>query len=287
MARRTPRLVHTARRAFTLIELLVVVGIIGVLVGLTLFVGTQVVGGGKQRTTQQIIQVLDQAMQTYITSTGDNPTAIYVHRDPAGTLTYFPIGDVRDMTTNAVAVPGEFPGGHPMVNAVGMFYEEARTKPEVSKILDKIPQQYVRMYDIDGTGPQPALLTVFDAWGKPIRYVHPTFQGVYSDDPTNNSPNPATARPTIAVCPLPAGLPAGTAYSVPNIRRNNVPTGTGTAADNQPDGDGGMCVGHRPYFYSLGPDGLCGVKKSGSPGTVVENYNADNIYTTIPNFVDK
>lgn len=289
MARNTTaRLLTPARRAFTLIELLVVVGIIGVLVGLTLFVGKQVVGGGKQKTAQQVIQVLDQALQAYIASTGDNPPAVHTVGTGATAL-HYPVADARDMNATAPVEAGVFPGGHPMVNSVGLFYEQGRKIDAVSKILDKIPQQYVKMYDIDGAGPQPAMMTVFDPWGKPIRYVHPAFQGVYSDALANTSPNAAAPRPTLEVWPLqPTAAVPTPVYQITDIRRNNVPTGTGVAAENQADGDGGMCVGNRPYFYSLGPDGLCGVvKDSATPAKVVENRNTDNVYTTVPNFVDK
>jgi prepilin-type N-terminal cleavage/methylation domain-containing protein len=273
-----------AHHAFTMVELLVVIGIIGLLVGLSLVVGSQVMGGAKVRATEETLRVLDQALQEYINAEGDNPPPIY---EVPGSNAVFPVADARDMT-NAFTPPAGSGGlpGHQMLNSVGFFYAQASKVSAAKAVLDNLPARYVRMYDPDGTGTgdQPSLMTVFDAWGRPIRYVHPVWQGVIAGDITAASPTYTQPRSASQVLPLPAGK----TYAVSEIRRNNRinPAGVNNAQD-QPDGDGGMCVGNRPYFYSVGPDGLAGVRMM-SPPTVEANYNADNVYVGVtPNFADK
>jgi prepilin-type N-terminal cleavage/methylation domain-containing protein len=258
---RTPRpSPRHARPAFTMIELLIVIGIIGVLVGLTLVVGKQVMSGGKQKATQETLRVLTAAMDDYIAVKGDVPPPVYVGGTTAAPI-WYPMADAIDPSTNT------------MINSVGLFMEQMRTVPSARRLLDNLPQSSVRIFDADGTGPQPAVMTVFDAWNRPIRFVHPAFQGVYV------TPVPTTE----SMWPLPTRAPVPT-YAITSVRRQNV-----TVDDTyKPDADGGMCVGNRPYFYSVGEDGLSGVKKdTGTPAKVTEDFNKDNVYSLPPNFTDK
>jgi prepilin-type N-terminal cleavage/methylation domain-containing protein len=257
----TTRPSHT-RPAFTMIELLIVIGIIGVLVGLTLVVGKQVMEGGKQKLTQETLKVLTAAMDEYIAVKGDVPPPIY-NAGTTASPSWFPIADAYN-PTHTRNDPKER-----TVNSVGMFMELMRTVPSARKLLDNLPQTAVRIYDADGDGDQPAVMTAFDAWNQPIRFVHPAFQGVYPSDVD-----------TIDLWPLPGSA----TYVIQRLRRNNTPA----SATEPADGDGGMCVGSRPYFYSVGEDGKVGVEKgTGNPPKVTEDFNKDNVYSLPPNFTDK
>jgi prepilin-type N-terminal cleavage/methylation domain-containing protein len=276
MPRTTPP--HAARRAFTLMELLIVIGIIAVLVGLSLVVGNMVMTGAKQRATEDTIRVLDLALQDYIAAQGENPPSyIDLPVDPTVTPTeikWFPLADARDMSNAASSPAGQLPGRQ-MVNSLGYFIEAAMRVPSAKERIDKIPSKYLRKYSA-GTD-QALAMTAFDGWGRPIRFVHPHFQGVYATtDAGQLSPVPTT----------PPGIPLGIA----RIRRNNVVAFAAddrpAAADDVADGDGGMCVGSRPYFYSVGADGLAGVRKNAS-NVVEADFNKDNVYSINPNFVDK
>jgi hypothetical protein len=100
--------------------------------------------------------------------------------------------------------------------------------------------------------------TVLDAWGNPIRFVHPVWQGGYGAfvkaDGTLDSSRPDRKVPSVD------GL---TEISYTRSYR--------TAAGGSGSADEGLCPGNRPYFYSAGRDG--------DPGT-----REDNVYGTPPSF---
>ena len=58
---RRPR-THALRRAFTLLELVIVIGIILVLMGLVLGVGSVVIGQSEQRQVSASMQIVDSAL---------------------------------------------------------------------------------------------------------------------------------------------------------------------------------------------------------------------------------
>src|SRR4051812_10028635 len=86
---------QSPRRGFTLIELLVVIGIIGLLVGITLVVGGQVMTGGRRSVTQDTLRTLDTALLAYIDAKGENPPATF-SVDPAQPDVLFLAADARD-----------------------------------------------------------------------------------------------------------------------------------------------------------------------------------------------
>jgi hypothetical protein len=101
---------------------------------------------------------------------------------------------------------------------------------------------------------------VFDAWGHPLRFVHPAFKGtIYG---TRGSSGNSPDQPTDVSAVL-GNAPPGTQYICAQIRRNKTTDGGG------PDSDGGIPPTTRPYFYSAGPDG--------DPST-----QDDNIYIAKP-----
>jgi prepilin-type N-terminal cleavage/methylation domain-containing protein len=265
---------RTARPGFTLIELLVVLGIIGILIGITLVVGKQVRTSSQTRLTQDTIRVLDSAVQAYKNATGDLPPPLAAV-DPAQPTMIFPAIDGRDMSDMDDGTIT--PGGHQMVNSVGIFYFQAAQVPESKAVLDKLPSRVVQVLDVDGPGAaQPRLTTVIDAWNHPIRYVHPMFQGDVMGSIRNGASN-AGNRKLIEMFET---LPAGQQYRFAEVRRNHVQGIANPArAEDWPDSDGGSCIGGTPYFYSAGPDGLVGTATFGG---VTTDYNVDNVYTVQP-----
>lgn len=230
-------------RGFTLIELLVVILIIAVLVGIGLAVGARVIGGGKTAQTRDLLKTLDNVLNSYRNATdGLPPAAIIDPRLPegavGGTIVYFPMADAWDMDNDRT------------INSLGLFLAEARRVPDAAALLDNIdPQRYQEFsYTLGApvTAPgasEPTLPTVLDAWGNPIRFVHPAFHGVR---------NMGEDVEDII------GMPPAGRYYPEEIRRS----------PGQRDADGGLTTG-TPYFYSAGPDG--------DPSTI-----EDNVYTTEP-----
>jgi len=282
------------RQAFTLIELLVVIAIIGILAGISTMVGSAVIATGKKHATQGVIQSLDQALAAYIDKKGDNPpalveipyaklpTQIQAQMNPQESAFYPAIdGQARENLASEMNT----------VNSVALFIESASTVAEVQSILDTIDRSFIQNYSAD-EAVQPFLLTVFDAWGNPIRYVHPKFDGIIERERRSlasagepvNIVNPS--KPFFVRGALPTN--ATTRVRMKFVRRNKLidedfatssPTGGGlnqqqlSDFDLLPDSDGGLTTGTRPYFYSAGPDG--------NPATI-----EDNIYSTTPQFAD-
>jgi len=234
------------RRGFTLIELLMVILIISVLIALGLAVGARVIGGGKTTQTRELIKVLDNVLNSYLQATDRSspPASILDPRqqegNPTGTIVHMPLADAWDEDNNQ------------QINSVGLFLAEATRVAGVSELLDGINPKNLREFaytdasaltDMPGSS-EPLLLTMLDAWGNPIRFVHPAFHGVRDAEDVDD---------ILGVAPSPA-----TAYFPTEIRRD--PT--------EGDADGGLTT-NKPYFYSAGPDG--------DPSTI-----EDNVYTVQP-----
>ncbi len=286
----------SSRSAFSLVELMVVIAIIAILVGITTMVGTAVVNTGKKHATKGVIQSLDQVLAAYIDAKGDNPpplveipyadlpTAIQNAMPSFGgqnLSAFYPAidGRARELTSDELN----------LVNSVALFIQSASVVPEAQEIISGIDPEFAQNYSADEEV-QPFLLTVFDAWGNPIRYVHPKFDGIIEAEPRNlgdagrpvNIVNPN--KPFFTLGALPTN-PA-TRVRMKFVRRNRLidadyglggPTQGGVNQqqlsdfDLLPDSDGGLTIGNRPYFYSAGPDG--------DPSTL-----EDNIYSITPQY---
>jgi len=250
------------RRGFTLIELLIVVGIIGLLVATTLLVGGAAVRGAKRNATEDTLRVLDAALEQYIASEDGIPPALVQDPRQGRDIFLLPVADVRSMTDNEAAGNGQLPG-NPMIDSVGLFLLQANAVPDAKKALDQLPQKFVRQQTRTVTALPLTITSAFDAWGEQIRYVHPQFSGRITN---------ATAINSVELL---GPAPTGKQYGVGDVRRNNVYTGsdsenrTATALQQVADGDGGKCIGGRPYFYSAGPDK--------DPSTI-----DDNVYLIVP-----
>jgi len=238
-------------RGFTLIELLVVILIIAVLVALGLAVGARVVQGGKTTQTRDLIKTLENVLNSYEQTTDRKPPAFIADpRESGGAPTigtrpaYFPLAD------GVAGEDGEF------INSVGLFLAEARSVAGVSDLLDGLDAQnyqefaYTPAADLstDPGATEPLVPTVLDAWGQPMRFVHPRFHGVVRDAVLFDDDEWLGAAPNNGV------------YFPREFRRDPA----------RGDADGGLTTGGRPYFYSAGPDG---------DASTVE----DNAYTSQPN----
>ena len=287
-------------RAFSLIEMLVVVSIIGLLFAIAMSIGSAMADSGKKQATLGTLQLLDQTLADYIDVTGSIPPAI-VQIDHtklnqevtdiigSDTDAYYPIFDGRI----DIPILGSDPEAHVMVNSIGLYLQSISKATDMDGLVSHLNNKLIRPYDLPDDL-QPELLTVFDAWGNPIRFVHPKFDGIIENnrrtlgDPgdfvaifnpdENNGPGYFTRE----FLPVDiTDIPFITTETQTIARRNKI-----TIVDqefvqaNSPsdypletDSDGGTCPNQRPYFYSAGPDG--------DPATT-----QDNIYTIRPTFLD-
>jgi prepilin-type N-terminal cleavage/methylation domain-containing protein len=237
--------VKPTRRAFTLVELLIVIGVIAILVGLALAIGHRVAGAGKETKTTDAIKVLDASVAEFVASSGGIPPATVLDPRRTNPPTNNPavVQPVADAYTNA--------GSGGLINSVGLYMTQCEKQPSASAVFKTLDAKFMRELDTDGNEEAwdafPPLRTVFDGWDRPIRYVHPAWDGLLDDAGT-----PVTATNIVAP-------PAGKNYFNAGLTLTRI----------APYADGGICRGGQPYFYSAGPDG--------DPSTV-----ADNVYTTKP-----
>lgn len=255
------------RTAFTLLELLIVIGVIGILMALALAVGARVAGAGKEHKTAGTIKLLDTVLNAYVSTAGGIPPPVVTDPRPNSTNTerLQPVADGR-MPDPSGGADG------PVINSVGFFLVQARDAAGSEGFLKGIDTRLVSSFDADGPDPsagnpdwaaQPEMLTVFDGWGRPMRYVHPRFGGMIHGPWANPSMPPTLYVQTSDVL---GPAPAGKQYGITQLRRNRLPQ-----AGQPGDSDGGVPRGGTPYFYSAGADG--------DPATL-----EDNVYTIKPEF---
>ena len=174
-------------RGFTLVELLVVIAIIGVLISLVFVIAHHVAGSGKQRATEGVLKVLDSALQEYIDAKGSYPSSTVL--DPRDTPNANPRHIIPVIDGRNYSAPNDTVGdnaGHPtFINSVGLFMLQCKEVPAAEAQFKSLDARLAHEYDPDAEdapnspnfAQQPRLLTAFDGWGHPIRYVHPAFKG--------------------------------------------------------------------------------------------------------------
>jgi prepilin-type N-terminal cleavage/methylation domain-containing protein len=273
-----------ARRGFSLIELLVVIGIIALLIAIVVAVGATVTSGAKQRATLDTIRVLDSSIDSYVASTGAIPRAWIDNPHVADTV--LPVADavLGAGLSGDPTLTADSPDRPRLINSVGFYLQQAAQVESANAAIQAIDDKLVAVRsttDPVGAGDgmnnvgEPGIPTVLDGWGRPIRYVHPAFDGIIeangrSANTLAGAVSPVPLLPSVAA----SQLPGGGSF---RLRRNRIMPEEfielgGQIATGQRDSDGGQCPGDRPYFYSAGPDG--------DPATT-----DNNVYSTTPNFV--
>jgi type II secretory pathway pseudopilin PulG len=238
-------------RGFSLVELISVFLIISLLIALSISVGRSVLQGRGERATQNVVQILDQALSAYISVKNAKPPAFYTDLNGV----QFP---VIDGTTGV----GAAATAADVVPSTALFILQLQDVPEAKALLTQIPAQFIRRQVLEvagqvvqvgsaggpgagGQGDNLALVIV-DAWGQPIRYVHPEFHGSIGANGTGRTIQVGTGSPVFTRL-------------------------VSTTFPNVVDSDEGYCPNNRPYFYSAGPDTTAGTRK-------------DNLYSTRPIF---
>lgn len=281
----------TRRRGFTIIELLIVIAILATLVALTMAVGGAVLEGARKRQTMASLQIMDSSLSSYIAERDDIPPPLMgVPRDAAkreARRRVIPVIDGSTRQGKELIRP---------INAGAMFMYQASEIASIKIAFEGLDSKLVQRYNIDEAPvanirrgqpidqdlEQPELPTMFDAWGNPIRYVHPAFDGIILRGDTRR-----IGEAGMQVWLLDDGNKFGWDLGGPahefgwlfhKVRRNKLVAEDYAkwADDREPligDGDGGICISDRPYFYSSGPDG--------DPSTT-----DDNVYTQPPRFVE-
>lgn len=300
------------RHGFTLIELLVVISIVGILVSIILAVGASSVEGGRARQTADAIRTVDQAIATYISDAGQAPPAFVLTFAPGRPQTgsfvradfaAYPLADAVDLTdandTNRT-----------VINSIGLFIRAVETIG-LEDLFATVPARLLTRWDGDadlvetdgtppsGAGRQPELRTILDGWGRPLRFVHPAWDGIVTEQdnrgrrrpvgrfgdpvrPITEAANPSTSDFSywLPLGRAPEGFNPAAASDFPirSIRRDRLTQNDRDrwADPSAPigDGDGGYTVGGVPYAYSSGPDG--------DPSTT-----EDNVYTNVPRFASE
>lgn len=272
------------RPGFTLIELLIVIGIIVLLVGLSLVVGNQVVGGGRTRLTTDTLRVLDNATQAYMSATGKPFPTKLQYTAPDGGMYEYALIDARE---TAMGTNDEICGTRP-TDSGARALAVLLSRPESEAIIKSLPSKVTRTTIVDpaiacpsptppdsGQGFRPAqpaaTIEVLDGWGRPIRFVHPAFDGGWGPF-WNGTALVSTGRDqtkTIAE-------QRGAQVKNTDYRRSIMPVDP-----TQPlnlgatgDADESLAAGNRPFWYSGGADGLAATK-------------ADNVYSSQPSYAEE
>jgi type II secretory pathway pseudopilin PulG len=213
--------------AFTLLELLVVIGIIAILIGLVVAVGSSVGASSKAALSKDTMRVLDTVLSSYESSAQGIPPP-YVNQ-PGNTTKTQVIVDARASETDGV-------------DSLGWFLYQCSNQSGVDKAIQTLPAKFLQpgvpgASDALPTVKPPIFNTVKDPWGKSFRYVHPALDGVIDGDKTEDLIGAAPKQPTART------------YTLTNIKR------LGAGGTDPANSDGGTSPDARPYFYSSGPDG--------------------------------
>jgi prepilin-type N-terminal cleavage/methylation domain-containing protein len=299
MANTTPRFRRSG--AFTLIEMLVVLVIIAILAGIVISLAQRVSGGGKYAATRNVIQAAEGMLTDYISRreaeaplfvrTNQTTSAMGNPDQPDVDEEYmFPLIDGRyegrsfPPQTGGPAPRFDKDRDPPQPAAALLLLEMVKESPEVERTLQGIDPRFLERRDMYAFGwridpatnePTGSLVLrklripqLIDAFGNPLRYVHPGFQGGYGNFFNNDTPPTSTNRKYLELAVAGQnGQPVVAVFS-----RCYRPFGPNVVAtDPVGDADEGLAIGGHGYFYSSGLDA--------DPGT-----RQDNVYNRKPSF---
>jgi hypothetical protein len=159
----------------------------------------------------------------------------------------------------------------PAEQSVARYSALCKLVPGANSVLAGLNAKYVRNVNIAyfGGGAVPTTpaigIEVLDAWARPIRMVHPTFDGGHGGYLAGAA---VTNRANLVVRER-----RGSTNEVPNEYSRSYRPFDPASTTGSPigDADEGICPNRRPYFYSAGPDSDPGKRE-------------DNIYTTRPTY---
>ncbi|MFG0243208.1 MAG: type II secretion system protein [Phycisphaerales bacterium JB054] len=259
-----------ARGAFTLIELLIVIGIIAVLVALAVVVGAKVVEGGRARATTDVIRVLDGTLASWQFNARTPLPSVLEVKEDATRSRYFPIIDARRPSGNSDFAAEAEPSA---LYYSALVMQDQSVAPEFEQLDSAFVSSASAPQENSQNGRRESwaipAADLRDAWGRPMRFVHPAFHGGHGEYWDGENERMANRDPMRVMVKNPQGREIEVEY-----RRSYRPfeaDAAGRKATWVGDADEGMAVGGRGYFYSAGEDG--------DPGT-----RADNVYSTEPRF---
>lgn len=289
-------------RAFTVIEMLVVLVIIGILAGIVITLAQKVSQGGKFSATRNVLEIADSLLTEYVT-TKEAPPPQFVRTNQTQQNTNGSDDMLSADTYVFPIIDGRYDGrtfGGPTGGGGARFDKDldpaqpsgalvlmamAAESSTVQRELKGIDARFLKLRDVYAYGwkidpmtgdpmGQPVLRrlrvqVLVDAFGAPIRYVHPGFQGGYGDFWDNAVP--ATVKHRVY---LDVGLSVSGNNPPPppgRFSRSYRPFGSNTPNNPVGDADEGLAIGGHGYFYSAGVDG--------DPGT-----RQDNVYSKEPSF---
>lgn len=244
-------------RGFSIIELLVVIAIIAFLIAVLVVAGRAVFSGARERSTRGTLEQLELMLTDYLQQSGGELPAFVQLPNTGAPIEYAPVADafVEDDAS--------------VINTVGLFLIEAEKYESVSTTLAGLNAESVQqrplLFRPTADPADPLFRTVLDAWGNPIRLVHPQFDGLYTDADAFVKLPPRLARD-------------------PGREISTSVDDWSELTRSPASSDGGETSG-RPYFYSAGPDGRVGWEDANGngqydPGEI--DYNRDNVYITRP-----
>jgi len=247
--------------AFTLVELLVVMGIIAVLAGLALAVGTGVIKSQRAATTQNTIQMLE----TYLSdldATGEDKRSYKAFKTEFDMQQYeLPVLDGReDGDGFDKSADRPIDSLARFIAAGDQFLGDSSDRWSG---LDSSLVQDVVLADTGTITLRGVALT--DQWGQPIRAVHPSYDGGFGD--YQSAAGALTTRSVLTVDEVVTG-----SSSSLDFRRSFRPFDSGSDPDSVGDADEGICQNERVYFYSAGPDGDPGAREDNVYGSVTPQY---------------